>query len=92
MHGDLQALQRCGFALFRSGMLGSHFNILEFGGSDKLSAPEGYNTMDYVEWIKNLPEKEPMDWLGLPEDAETTQREIIERKSTEAFQRILEAI
>lgn len=91
-HGDLQALQRCGFALFRSGMLGSHFNILEFGGSDKLSAPEGYNTMDYVEWIKNLPEKEPMDWLGLPEDAETTQREIIERKSTEAFQRILEAI
>ena len=89
---DLQTLQRCGFALFQSGMLDSHFNILEFGGNEKLFAPEGYNTMDYVEWIKNLPEKEPMDWLGLPEDVEGRQREIIATKSTEAFKRILEAI
>lgn len=29
---DLQKLQECGFALFKSGMLGSHFNLLEFGG------------------------------------------------------------
>lgn len=89
---DLQKLQKCGFALFKSGMLGSHFNLLEFGGLDKLYAPEGYSTMGYTEWIKDLPMKEPMDWLGLPGDAEVIQREISEKENDEAVDRIIKNV
>lgn len=48
--------------------------------------------MGYIEWIKDLPMKEPMDWLGLPGDAEVIQREISEKENDEAVDRIIKNV
>ncbi|KAG0688549.1 hypothetical protein C6P40_000845 [Pichia californica] len=89
---DLKLLKNFGLKLFNIKMLNSMFNIIDLKSKDKLFAPEGFNNIDYIEWIKNLPNNEPMDWIGMPEDAETSQLKIIEAKCDEYVSKILDLV
>ena len=40
------------------------------GGEGGLTVPEGNEFKDFVEWVDNLPEREPPTYLGLPANAE----------------------
>lgn len=89
---DLKLLTESGFSLFRIDMLDTNFNLLKFGGSEKLYAPESFNTLEYIEWIKELPEIEPMDWLGLPDDAEQEKINAIEARNNQLFVQIMKKV
>lgn len=39
-------------------------------GKDKLLLPSGIGWKDFMEWVDNLPEREPPTYLGLPANAE----------------------
>ena len=37
-----------------------------------LTGPEGSGLESFEEWIQDLPERQPPEWLGLPHDAENS--------------------
>ena len=39
-------------------------------GDGSLTVPEGNELKDFMEWVNNLPEREPPTYLGLPANAE----------------------
>ena len=39
-------------------------------GDGSLTVPEGNEMSDFMEWVNNLPEREPPTYLGLPANAE----------------------
>lgn len=69
---DLNFLVNMGKKLFCGNFFEPNFNILRYTSVPglKYNIPNGYNNLEYVEWIKGLPDNEPMEWLCLPSDAE----------------------
>ncbi|CAG8487876.1 5917_t:CDS:10 [Dentiscutata erythropus] len=46
------------------------FPLVDSEDSHKLAIPDGTKMEDFVNWVNNLPEREPPIWLGLPSNAE----------------------
>lgn len=44
--------------------------LVEGAGQDDLIVPSGTSLKEFTTWIKNLPEREPPTYLGLPANAE----------------------
>ena len=45
--------------------------------------------MDYVDWINELPENEPMEWLGLPSDFLIQEEQTEVRKIEEVVAKLI---
>ena len=46
-----------------------HDYSLVDAGETELLVPEATNMPQFMEWVNNLPEREPPTWLGLPPNA-----------------------
>lgn len=69
---DAAVVEECARRLFTVDMFGDAFNVLcmcEDGESGELAGPVGYERVEYVRWIADVPDPEPVAWLGLPSEA-----------------------
>lgn len=96
---DLKVVVDCGLSLFNTQIFESSFDLLKFGkiGSSpntdrELYAPSGYSTVDYVNWIENLPNDEPMEWIGLSEDVKTKSKDVAQRRYTAVLNKLIELV
>lgn len=57
-----------------------------------LQVPEGSAYDDFTEWVRDLPERQPPEWLGLPRDAEKSMMIIEGQVVAEKAVKILESL
>ncbi|KAF8934382.1 dynein heavy chain [Dissophora ornata] len=69
--GDQQLLEGFVHSFFRTECFDLNFRLVEPTGNDAgLVAPEGTKMNQFLEWVSELPEREPPTWLRLPATAE----------------------
>ncbi|KAF9586482.1 hypothetical protein BGW38_004001 [Lunasporangiospora selenospora] len=68
---DQQLLESFVNSFFRSQCYDFNFRLVEASESDEgLVAPEGTKMSQFLDWVNELPEREPPTWLRLPPNAE----------------------
>jgi dynein heavy chain 1 len=69
---DSSYLQKLAKHIFSSKSFEIDFNLVEGGFDDvAVTPPEGRDTEDYLKWIEELPNLQPISWLGLNNDSES---------------------
>ncbi|KAG0316659.1 hypothetical protein BGZ99_006748 [Dissophora globulifera] len=69
--GDQQLLENFVNSFFRAECYDLNFKLVETSeGEQGLVAPEGTKMSQFLEWVNELPEREPPTWLRLPATAE----------------------
>lgn len=91
---DLKLLIELGFKIFRKELVydDDSINLLILQKEEnnyKLTIPKGYDIIDCVDWINELPENEPMEWLGLPSDFLIQEEQTEDRKIEEVFAKLI---
>ncbi|ODV86297.1 hypothetical protein CANARDRAFT_211710 [[Candida] arabinofermentans NRRL YB-2248] len=68
------------------------FNLL-LTNAFELKAPESYKAEEYVTWVNDLPEIEPVQWLGLDSKADEQmnrkESEMVVKKAVQLFEEIM---
>ncbi|KAF9287595.1 hypothetical protein BGZ68_001583 [Mortierella alpina] len=69
---DQQLLESFVSSFFKAECYDLNFKLVESSGEDDagLVAPEGTKMSQFLEWVDELPEREPPTWLRLPPNAE----------------------
>ncbi|TID30616.1 hypothetical protein CANINC_000771 [Pichia inconspicua] len=66
---DVAVVEECAAKLLNTDLFTKGVDMLCLCGYDELIGPVGYNSIEYVRWIEELPDPEPVEWLGLPSEA-----------------------
>jgi dynein heavy chain 1 len=88
----MNTIVECGCLLLDISMFSDTFNLLQLSSSSKLQlfAPVGYITLDYVTFIENLPDEEPMEWLGLPTDTRIKRNEAWDSRDKKMIEMLMQ--
>lgn len=93
---DLEFITKLGNSLFNKNMFSESFNLLSFTtdayNDIQLYAPKGSISIDYVNFIENLPDVEPMEWLELPSDTMVKKDKVRDVRNDEIINKILELV
>lgn len=66
--GDFTKLRNLVESFFTPSAFNSDFKLVD--SDEPLLVPEGIGMPEFMEWVNNLPEREPPTYLGLPANAE----------------------
>src|SRR5690554_1443880 len=66
--GDFTKLRNLVESFFTPNAFNSDFKLVD--SDEPLLVPEGIGMPEFMEWVNNLPEREPPTYLGLPANAE----------------------
>lgn len=69
---DSNVLRQLIDAIFQAEAYNIDFSLVSDGS---VTAPEGSGLETFIEWVEQLPNRQPPEWLGLPSAAEKSMRE-----------------